>query len=313
MNGLNVATAATYLRNRVNGAIASYYREDGEEYDILVRYDRKFRESIEDLENITLYSQSGQAVKVRDVGRVIEAQTPPTIQRKDRSRYVKISGAIGHGYAMSDLIGGIKSEIDSMELPAGITWQFGGSYEDQQDTFQDMILLLALMVILVFVIMASQFESLTYPFVIMFSLPFALVGVIFGLWASNMAMGVMGLLGILMLVGIVVNNGIVLVDYTRLLVGREMPILDAAVAAGRSRMRPILMTTLTTVLGMVPMAVGTGVGAEMWNSLGMTVACGLAFSTLVTLFLIPVLFSSFAIAGQRRRERKAKKEAMLNA
>jgi HAE1 family hydrophobic/amphiphilic exporter-1 len=128
-----------------------------------------------------------------------------------------------------------------------------------------------------------------------------------------MAMGVMGLLGILMLVGIVVNIGIVLVDYTRLLVGREMPILDAAVAAGRSRMRPILMTTLTTVLGMVPMAVGTGVGAEMWNSLGMTVACGLAFSTLVTLFLIPVLFSSFAIAGQRRREKKAKKEAMLNA
>ncbi|MBO5962278.1 MAG: efflux RND transporter permease subunit, partial [Alistipes sp.] len=118
-NGLNVATAATYLRNRVNGAVASYYREDGEEYGILVRYDRQYRESIEDLENITLYSQSGQAVKVRDVGRVVEAPTPPTIQRKDRSRYVKISGAIGHGYAMSDLIGGIKTELDKMEFPAG--------------------------------------------------------------------------------------------------------------------------------------------------------------------------------------------------
>ena len=147
----------------------------------------------------------------------------------------------------------------------------------------------------------------------MFSLPFALVGVIFGLWVSNMAMGVMGLLGLLMLVGIVVNNGIVLVDYIRLLIGREMPILDAAVAAGRSRMRPILMTTLTTVLGMVPMAVGTGVGSEMWSSLGVTVASGLAFSTLITLFLIPVLFTSFAVAGQRRREKKAQKEAMLNA
>ena len=173
-----------------------------------------------------------------------------------------------------------------------------------------MIMLLVLMVILVFVIMASQFESLTYPFVIMFSLPFALVGVIFGLWISNTAMGVMGLLGLLMLVGIVVNNGIVLVDYTRLLVGRNIAILDAAVAAGRSRMRPILMTTLTTVLGMVPLAVGNGVGSEMWNSLGMSVAWGLSFSTLVTLFIIPVLFSTFALNGERRR---AKQAAKLNA
>ncbi|MBR4850362.1 MAG: efflux RND transporter permease subunit [Alistipes sp.] len=313
-NGLNVATAATYLRNRVNGAIASYYREDGEEYDILVRYDKPFRESIEDLENVTLYNSQGKAVKVRDVGRVVEANTPPTIERKDRSRYVKISGSIGHGYAMSDIIEGTVAELNKMDIPAGITWELGGSYEDQQDTFRDLYMLLVMMVILVFVIMASQFESLTYPFVIMFSLPFALVGVIFGLWVSGTAMGVMGLLGILMLVGIVVNNGIVLVDYTRLLVGRNMPVLEAAVAAGRSRMRPILMTTLTTVLGMVPMAVGNGVGSEMWNSLGMSVAWGLSFSTLVTLFLIPVLFSIFALRGERRKARKAAKEAaQLNA
>ena len=310
MNGLTVATAATYLRNRVNGAVASYYREDGEEYDILVRYDKPFRESIEDLENVTLYNSQGQAVKVRDMGHVIEATTPPTIERKDRSRYVKISGSIGHGYAMSDIIEGTVAELNKMDMPAGITWELGGSYEDQQDTFKDMIMLLVLMVILVFVIMASQFESLTYPFVIMFSLPFALIGVIFGLWISNTALGVMGLLGLLMLVGIVVNNGIVLVDYTRLLVGRNLPILEAAVAAGRSRMRPILMTTLTTVLGMVPMAVGNGVGSEMWNSLGMSVAWGLSFSTFVTLFLIPVLFSMFALAGERRR---AKLAAKLNA
>ena len=310
-SGLNVATAATYLRNRVNGVVASYYREDGEEYDILVRYNRQFRESIEDLENITLYNPQGQAIKVRDVGTVVEAETPPTILRKDRSRYVKISGAIAHGFAMSDLVESTIADLDTMELPDGITWELGGSYEDQQETFQDMIMLLILMVILVFVIMASQFESLTYPFVIMFSLPFALVGVVIGSWLSGTAMGVMGMLGILMLVGIVVNNGIVLVDYTRLLVGREQPILDAAVAAGRSRMRPILMTTLTTVLGMVPMAIGTGVGSEMWNALGMTVAWGLSFSTLVTLFLIPVLFSAFALRGQRRREKKEAKKAAM--
>ena len=311
MHGQNVATAATFLRNRVNGSVASYYREDGEEYDILVRYAKKYRESIADIENVTLYNTStGQPVKVRDVGRVIESETPPTIERKDRSRYVKISGSVGHGFAMSDLIEGAVQEINKIEMPAGITWEVGGSYEDQQDTFRDLILLMAVMVILVFVIMASQFESLTYPFVIMFSLPFALVGVFGGLWFTQTPLSVMGMLGLLMLIGIVVNNGIVLVDYTRLCIGREIPIYEAVVTAGRSRLRPILMTTLTTVMGMVPMAIGNGVGSEMWNSLGMVVAWGLSFSTLVTLFLIPVLFTSFAKRGERRRERL---QAKMNA
>ncbi len=314
MNGLNIATAATYLRNRVNGAVASYYREDGEEYDILVRYEKQYRESVEELENITLYnSATGAAVKVRDVGYVIETETPPAIERMDRSRYVKISGSVGYGYAMSDIVQGVVAELNKMDMPAGIDWELGGSYEDQQDTFRDMIMLLMLMVILVFVIMASQFESLTYPFVIMFSLPFAFIGVIVGLWATGTPLGVMGLLGMLMLVGIVVNNGIVLVDYNRLVIGRGVETVEAAVVAGRSRLRPILMTTMTTVLGMVPMAIGSGVGSEMWNSLGMVVACGLTFSTLVTLFLIPVLFTSFALRGERRRARAAAKVAQINA
>ena len=307
MHGLNVATAGTYLRNRVNGSTASYFRENGEEYDILVRYARKFRESLDEVENITLYnSATGASVKVRDVATIVEAQNPPTIERKDRSRYVKISGSVGHGYAMSDVIEGTTLALQKIQMPAGITWEYGGSYDDQKDTFVDMAMLLVLMVILVFVIMASQFESLSYPFVIMFSLPFAIVGVMLGLWATGTAVGVMGLLGVLMLVGIVVNNGIVLVDYTRLLIGRKIPVIEAVVTGGRSRLRPILMTTLTTVLGMVPMAAGNGVGSEMWNSLGMVVACGLAFSTLLTLYLIPVLFTWLAL----RQERKA---AKLNA
>ncbi len=311
MNGLNVATAATFLRNRVNGNVASYYREDGEEYDILVRYAKKFRESVDDIENITLYNTStGAAIKVRDVGEVVETYTPPTIERKDRSRYVKISGAIGHGYAMSQIVEATVAGLNKMDLPAGITWGLGGSFEDQQDTFRDLGMLLVLMIILVFVIMASQFESLAYPFVIMFSLPFAFVGVLLGLWITGTPLGVMGLLGVLMLVGIVVNNGIVLVDYTRLCVGRGLPIYEAVVTSGRSRMRPILMTTLTTVLGMVPMAVGSGVGSEMWNSLGMTVAWGLSFSTLITLFLIPVLFTWLALRNERKQ---AEKLAKLNA
>lgn len=304
LNGLDVTTAAMYLRNRINGSVNSYYREDGDEYDIRVRYDRQFRESVEDIENITIYNSQGQGIKVRDLGTVKEAYTPPTIDRKDRERYVTVSGVVAHGYAMGDLIAEVQAGMQNIEMPAGYVWDLGGTYEDQQDTFSDLATLMALMIILVFVIMASQFESLTYPFVIMFSMPFAVVGVLIGLVTTNTAMGVMALLGVLMLMGIVVNNGIVLVDYTNLCRERGMSIYDAVVTAGRSRLRPILMTTLTTVLGMIPMAVGTGVGAEMWNSLGMSVAWGLSFSTLITLILIPTLYTTFAVNGENRRKKK---------
>jgi HAE1 family hydrophobic/amphiphilic exporter-1 len=149
--------------------------------------------------------------------------------------------------------------------------------------------------------MASQFESFTYPLVIMFSIPFALTGVFIGLAITNTALGIMALLGIVMLVGIVVKNGIVLIDFTILCRKRGMDVKDAVVAAGRSRLRPILMTAITTVLGMLPLALGKGEGAEMWNSLGMTVAWGLSFSTLITLVLIPVMYAGFAYFGEWRK------------
>ena len=308
-SGLDVTTASMYLRNRINGSVSSFYREDGDEYDIRVRYDKKFRESIEDIENITIYNQMGQGVKIRDIGTVKEASTPPTITRKNRDRYVTISGIVGTGFALSDMVLQVQTEMDKINMPAGFSWLVGGSYEDMQETFTDMALLMVLMVILVFVIMASQFESLTYPFVIMFSLPFAVLGVAIGLAVTGTPLNIMSVLGVLMLIGIVVNNGIVLVDYTILCRERGMNIIDAVVTAGKSRLRPILMTTTTTVLGMIPMAVGSGVGAEMWNSLGMSVAWGLAFSTLITLILIPTLFAAFAVRGEKRREKMALKEA----
>ena len=307
-SGLDVTTASTYLRNRINGSVTSFYREDGDEYDIRVRYDKKYRESLEDIENITIYNQMGQGIKVRDIGVVKEAATPPAITRKNRERYVTVSGVVASGYALSDIVEAAQAGMAEIRMPSGFMWQIGGTYEDQQETFGDLILLMGLMVILVFVIMASQFESLTYPFVIMFSLPFAVVGVVIGLAVTGTPINIMAMLGILMLIGIVVNNGIVLVDYTILCRERGMSILDAVVTAGKSRLRPILMTTMTTVLGMIPMAVGNGVGSEMWNSLGMSVAWGLSFSTLITLILIPTLFASFAIHGENRRQKKSLKE-----
>ena len=308
-NGLDVTTASTYLRNRINGSVMSYYREDGDEYDIRVRYGREFRESIDAIENITIYNAQGHGIKIRDIGVVKEAATPPSITRKDRERYVTVSGTVASGYALSEVVEAAQAELNKLTMPAGFDWQIGGTFEDQQETFGDLFLLMALMVLLVFVIMASQFESLTYPFVIMFSLPFAVVGVIIGLAITGTPMNIMSLLGILMLIGIVVNNGIVLVDYTILCRERGMSIREAVVSAGRSRLRPILMTTMTTVLGMIPMAVGNGVGAEMWNSLGMSVAWGLSFSTLITLILIPTLYASFAYHGEKRQAKKALKNA----
>ena len=307
-NGIDVTTASAYLRNRINGSVTSFYREDGDEYDIRVRYDKPFRESIADIENITIYNAQGKGVKIRDLGKVVESYSPPTIERKDRERYITVTGVVATGYAMSDVIAATTEGMESIEFPAGYVWQLSGTYEDQQETFADLFLLMALMIILVYVIMASQFESLVDPFVIMFSIPFAVVGVVIGLAVTGVPLNVMSLLGILMLVGIVVNNGIVLVDYTILCRERGMKLIDAVVTAGRSRLRPILMTTLTTVLGMVPMAVGNGVGSEMWNSLGMSVAWGLSFSTLITLIFIPTLYATFAARGEKRRAKKMLKQ-----
>lgn len=312
LHGLNMSTAATYLRNRINGNVSSYYREDGDEYDIRIRYDRQFRESVEDIENITIYTPSGQGVKIRDLGQVVEAQSPPTIERKDRQRVITVSCVVGHGYAMSDIVSAAREVMDEVEMPTGFNWQFGGTFEDQQDTFSDLFMLMALIIILVFIIMASQFESLTYPFVIMFSIPFALTGVFIGFYVTGTPMSVMALLGVLMLIGIVVNNGIVLIDYIMLCRERGLGIVHAVVTSGKSRLRPILMTTLTTVFGMIPMAMGTGEGSEMWRSLGLSVAWGLSFSTLITLIIIPTMYSSFAARGVKRKRKKELKKISAN-
>ena len=177
-----------------------------------------------------------------------------------------------------------------------------------QDTFFDLGVLMVLIIILVFIVMAAQFESLVDPFVIMFSIPFAFTGIAIGLAVTGTPLGVMALIGLIMLMGIVVKNGIVLIDYTILCRERGMGIITAVVTAGKSRLRPVLMTTLTTVLGMIPMAVGTGEGSEMWKSMGMTVAWGLGVSTLITLVIVPTVYAVFAGNGVRRRRRKWRKQ-----
>ena len=312
LHGLNLATAGTYLRNRVNGAIASKYREDGDEYDIKVRYAPEHRTSIESLENILIYNSKGEAIRVRDLGTVVERFAAPTIERKDRERIVTVSAVIS-GAALGDVVNSGKAIIDKMDIPAGITIQPAGSYEDQQDSFRDLGILGLLIIILVFIVMAAQFESLTYPFIIMFSIPFALSGILMALYFTDSTLSVMSLLGGIMLIGIVVKNGIVLIDYITLCRERGMAVLNSVVTAGRSRLRPVIMTTATTILGMVPMAIGGGQGSEMWSPMAITVIGGLTVSTILTLILIPTLYCVFAGTGIKNQRRQLRKKRAMQA
>ena len=301
--GISLQTAAYYLRNRINGSTASQFREDGEEYDIKVMYAPEHRTSISDIENIVIYTNTGKGVRLKELGTVVERFTPPTIERNDREPVITVS-AVVDGVPLSQVVTDAQAEIDSLSLPSGISIQIAGSYEDQQDSFSDLLMLGVLIVLLVYIVMAAQFESLTYPGIIMTSLLFAFSGVFLILWLTGHTLNVMSMIGAIMLIGIVVKNGIVLIDYISLNRERGLSIRRAVIDGGRSRLRPVVMTTLTTILGMVPMAVGTGQGAELWRPMGVAVIGGLTFSTILTLLFVPVLYCVFAGNGVKRVRRK---------
>ncbi|NCC10024.1 MAG: efflux RND transporter permease subunit [Bacteroidia bacterium] len=313
LHGLNLSVAGNYLRNRVNGAVASKFREDGDEYDIKVRYAPEYRTSLESLENILIYNAKGESVRVKDVGKVVERFAPPTIERKDRERIVTVSAVIS-GAPLGNVVAAGQKLIKTLDLPSDVTVQVAGSFEDQQESFQDLGTLALLIIVLVFIVMAAQFESLTYPFIIMFSIPFAFSGVLMGLFITQKTLSVMSLLGAIMLIGIVVKNGIVLIDYITLCRERGMAVINSVTTAGKSRLRPVLMTTATTILGMIPMAVSTGQGAEMWSPMAIAVIGGLTISTVLTLVLVPTLYCVFAGTGIKNKRRALKRQhaASLN-
>ena len=313
-NGLNFSTASTFVRNRMNGMTASLYREDGEEYKIKVRYAEEFRKSIEDIENITLYSQTtGRPIKLSEVAKVVEKFAPPEIERRNRERIVTVKATLFQT-TIDKASAAIEDIKEDLSIPSGISVDIGGSMEDQQDTFGDMGLLAIIILILVYSVMAAEFESYTSPFIIMFSVPFALSGMFISLWLTGQTMNLMSLIGAVMLIGIVVKNGIVLVDYINLNRERGLSIVTAIVAGGKSRLRPVLMTTATTILGMVPMALGIGEGSELWQPMGIVIVGGLLLSTLVTLVLIPTLYGSFAARrlnkDRKKLQKKIRKEAI---
>ena len=303
MYGLNLSSAANALRSRINGTTASYFREDGMEYDIKVMYDPEHRRSIEDIENIMLYNAMGTGVRLKEVGTVVERFNPPTIERKDRERIITVSTVV-QDRPMSEVIADAQPLIDQMDKPGDVFIELSGSYEDQQDSFGDLATLGLLIILLVYIVMAGQFESFTYPAIIMTSIMFAFSGIVLILLLTRTNLNVMSMIGGIMLIGIVVKNGIVLIDYINLNRERGMSVRRAVITGGHSRLRPVLMTSLMTILGMVPMAVGTGVGSEMWRPMGTAVIGGLTMSTLMTLLFVPTMYTIFAYNGIKRTRKK---------
>ncbi|GHT03231.1 multidrug transporter AcrB [Bacteroidia bacterium] len=313
-HGLNSATVATFVRNRINGSYTTKFREEGDEYDIVVRYDEKFRQSLEDIENITVYTAQGNAIRVRELGTVVEKASLPQIDRQNRQRVNKVQGSI-YKAALSEVVEGAEKVIAEMRadgtIPPEIGISIGGSIVDSSETNSALFFLMLLCILLVYIVMAAQFESLTYPFIIILSILFGIAGVYLGLMITGTSMSMMGLVGVVMLIGIVVKNGIVFIDYANLNRERGMSVDKAIVDAGRSRLRPILMTTCTTVLGMIPMAIPRGAGSAMWQPLGITVVFGLTFSTILTLVYVPALYSIFGGNGVNRSRRKYAKQLAI--
>ncbi len=306
VNGLNTVMVATAIRNRVDGITASLFREAGEEYDIVVRLGEYHRSSVSDLEAITISTPVNGRVSLNEVGEVSEYWSPPGIERMGRERVVMVSAVpteISQGELADEMIS-ISEEID---VPDGVSISIGGAYEDQVEAFRDLGLLLVVSFILVFLIMASQFESFVMPFVIMFSVPFSFTGVFLALLITNTTLSVIAGLGAVLLIGIVVKNGIVLVDYINLMRDRGIRLNEAIATSGRRRLRPVLMTAVTTILAMVPLALSTGEGAEIWRPMGITIIGGLLFSTVVTLIIIPAVYGIFARRGERDKLQKVRK------
>lgn len=306
-HGLTNSMVASYLRNSIYGATASFYREDGQEYEIRVRLAPEFRRSLDDVAQTLVRTPQETSVRLGELGKVEEHFAPPAIYQKDRSRVVTIALTPAPKAALSDLVRTAQKTLDGMDMPEGVSYEITGAFEQQQEAFADLGTLLLLIVFLVFIVMAAEFESLASPFVIMFSVPFAFTGVILGLLLTGVPLSIIAFIGAIMLVGIVVKNGIVLIDYTILNRERGMSVRTALLHAGASRLRPVLMTTLTTVFGMIPMAIGIGEGSEMWQPMGVTVAFGLTISTLVTLLLIPCIYALVSRRQIRRRRKKSLK------
>ena len=308
-HGLTTTEVGNALRNRIYGYRNSKFKEDGEEYDIIVRFEEKYRSSLTELENILITDGKGEKVRLKELGEIKEYYSPPNIERKSKQRMLKVSISPKAGVAMGEIATAAQQMLDNLEdVPQEVSLYIGGGYEDQQESFSSLFMLLLLSLMLVYIVMAAQFESFKMPFIIMLSIPFAFSGVILALLITRTTLSVIAALGAIMLIGIVTKNGIVLIDFINLMRERGVRLYDAIAQACRSRLRPVLMTSLTTILGMVPMALSVGEGSETWRPMGVAVIGGMVFSTIITLLIVPVVYASMDKSGSRDKKKALSKQ-----
>ena len=289
--GLDMKTVADSAKTFIEGAMAARYREKGETYDIYVRLDEPSRSKPEDIESLFIVSPlSGKQIRLGNIAKVVETTGPVTIERQNRERVVLVE-CNAYKRSSGKIIEDLKREMAKMAMPPDIFLNFGGEAEEQIKAFRDLLLLLLLGIILVYMVMAAQFESLLDPLIVMFSVPFTFTGVILGFILTGMTLNVISFLGVVMLMGIVVNNAIVLISYIAILRARGHSMLDAVTLGGKDRLRPVLMTTLTTLVGLMPLAFASGEGSESWKPLGVTMLGGLTVSTIVTMLFVPTLYA----------------------
>jgi hydrophobic/amphiphilic exporter-1 (mainly G- bacteria), HAE1 family len=298
--GIGVQDIAAALQTNIGGRRAGYYRVEGEEIPITVRLRPEDRLSLQDLDNITVRSSAGEilplsALVSQDMGR-----GPTNINRVDGQRVTYISANLESGVPLGDAVSRIQTELADFPLPEGFSLYFGGEYEEQQKARRDFILAIIMALVLIYMVMAAQFERFIDPLIVMFSVPLAIIGVVPTMMLTGTTLNLQSFMGIIMLIGIVVNNAIVLVDYINLMRREEnLPIYKAVVEAGKLRLRPILLTTMTTVLGLLPLSFGFGAGGEIQAALARVVIGGLTASTLITLVLIPVVYVTITTATEK--------------
>ncbi|ULB34075.1 MULTISPECIES: efflux RND transporter permease subunit [Proteiniphilum] len=288
---LNVAMVGLQVRQNLFGTESGDFTEEGNDYEVVIQYAPEFRNEVSKLNEMQITNLLGQQIPLSSVADIVEESGPIEIQRLSQERYVKAVANLNE-ISLGEATQLAEKLIAETTVPEGVTVEIGGQVDDQSSSFQSLYLIFFLGIALVYMVMAAQFESFKDPFIILFAIPFTLVGVILAFFITNITLSVVTFIGLIMLVGIVVNNGIVLVDYTNMLRKRDYSLRDAVMEAGRSRLRPVLMTSLTTILGMLPMALSTGMGKEMYAPLGITIIGGLFISVLTTLIMVPTMYAT---------------------
>jgi HAE1 family hydrophobic/amphiphilic exporter-1 len=289
--GLTLAEVGLAVRTALEGDIATKYQEGDTEFDTRVVLNKKSRSRAEDVASITLLNHMGQPVQLQQVANVYFGKGPSEIQRKDRERLVTVASNLSGDVSLGQVVDEVARKVKQVGIPPGVRVFYGGDTENMRDMFSDMTIALAMAILFVYIIMVSLFESYIHPFVIMFSLPVALVGALGGLALMGSALNMFSMIGIVMLMGLVTKNAILLVDFTNTLRGRGMEMHQALVEAGKTRLRPIVMTTSTMVFGMMPLALALGAGSEMRQGMAVVVVGGLTSSALLTLVLVPVVYT----------------------